>query len=575
MRAFAATPRSSQESTMNKVTIRSKLLIAFACLTLLIVGEGLFSIDRVGRVNDLSTEMEDNWLPSTQWSGALNTATGDFRISEGIHILSSSNEEMAEAEREMDRLAAAIQALEAKYERLISSPQERVVYQEYKQAWADYLASNKEILKLSRAMRNAEATATFKGKSRVAYNKMGETLDRLIQINVDGGVAASKKGDELYGNVRLMLISMIIGGGLFSVGACWMIIAGVSTPIRDMTDAMRKLASGDKTIKVPALERGDEVGSMAKALEVFKENLIESDRLRAEQEGLKARAEAERKRAMHDLANRFEATVKTVVSQVSSAATQMQGSSQALSAMAEESRAQATSVAASTEQTSANVQTVAASSEEMASSIGEITRQVGQSADIARRAADHAQTTNTTIQTLAEQAKGIGDVVQLINSIASQTNLLALNATIEAARAGEAGKGFAVVASEVKNLANQTAKATEEISAQINAMQQATGGAVTAITEITHTIGEINEIATTIAAAIEEQDAATREIARNVQQAAQGTQEISTNIVGVQHAAEGTGKAASEVLEAARELFRDSEKLSSEVDRFIQQVRSA
>lgn len=560
---------------MNNITIRSKLLIAFICLTVFIIGEGLFAVDRVGRVNDLSTDLDANWLPSTRWTGGIQYATARFRIAESRHILSTDDSEMTAVERELEQRATALKDVEAKYEPLISSPQERAAYQEYKHAWADYTMINKDIVALSRQNKNAEATAIFKGKSRDAYERASGALDRLIQINVDGGAAASKQGDELYDNVRLMLIGIMIGGGLFSALACWTIISGVSTPIRGMTDAMRKLAGGDKAIKVPALERGDEVGSMAKALEVFKENLIESDRLRAEQEEQKARAEAERKRMMQDLANQFEATVKTVVSQVSSAATQMQGSSQALSSMAEESQAQATSVAASTEQTSANVQTVSASSEEMASSIGEITRQVGQSADIARRAAEHAQTTNTTIQTLADQARGIGDVVQLINSIAAQTNLLALNATIEAARAGEAGKGFAVVASEVKNLATQTARATEEISAQITAMQQATGGAVGAITEITHTIGEINQIATTIAAAIEEQDAATREIARNVQQAAQGTQEISTNIVSVQHAAEGTGKAASEVLEAARELFRDSEKLSSEVDRFIQQVRSA
>ncbi|HYD32419.1 MAG TPA: methyl-accepting chemotaxis protein [Azospirillaceae bacterium] len=194
---------------------------------------------------------------------------------------------------------------------------------------------------------------------------------------------------------------------------------------------------------------------------------------------------------------------------------------------------------------------------------------------IARTASERAQVTNVTIQSLADQARNIGEVVELINGIASQTNLLALNATIEAARAGEAGKGFAVVASEVKNLANQTAKATEDISSQIAAMQQATGQAVDAIMEITHTIGEINEISTTIAAAVEEQDAATKEIARNVQQASSGTQEISTNIVGVQQVASGTGKAASQVLEAARELSHQSENLSHEVDRFIHQVRAS
>ena len=300
-----------------------------------------------------------------------------------------------------------------------------------------------------------------------------------------------------------------------------------------------------------------------------------AETLALEQRETQERNVVERKRLMNDLADRFEATVKTVVSQVSLAATQMQGSSQTLAAMADDSRTQATSVAVSTEQTSANVQTVAASSDEMASSIGEITRRVNESATMSRRAADSAQATDSTIRTLAEQARSIGDVVQLINSIASQTNLLALNATIEAARAGEAGKGFAVVASEVKDLASQTARATDEIAAQILAMQQATGGAVDAISEITRVVADLNRIAATVAEAIEMQDTATREIARNVQQAARGTQEISVNIVGVRRVAEGTGQAATEVQEAAQELFRDSEKLSLEVERFIRQVRAA
>jgi len=349
----------------------------------------------------------------------------------------------------------------------------------------------------------------------------------------------------------------------------------IGSTVRALAGKMEALAAGNLSIDFPEARRGDELGAMGRAVQVFKDNRLETDRLRSEQEAQKSRSEAERKRLMNDLATHFEGTVKAVVSQVSSAATQMQGNSQALSASAEEGRAQATSVAATTEQTSANVQTVAASSEQMAASIGEITRQVNDSAVIARRAAEHAETTNATIQALAEQARTIGDVVQLINSIASQTNLLALNATIEAARAGEAGKGFAVVASEVKNLANQTAKATEDISAQIGAMQQATGSAVGAISEITRTIGEINQISTTIAAAIEEQDAATREIARNIQQAAEGTQEISLNIGGVQQAAEGTGKAAVDVLTAAQELLDNSRQLSSEVDQYLNQVRAA
>ncbi len=388
------------------------------------------------------------------------------------------------------------------------------------------------------------------------------------------GIYVDDVSDTFWRQVKILgmigaAILLVTGLGAFAI------TRGVTNPLKTISERMRKLADGRLDTEIPFTDQKDEIGLMAATIQVFKENLNDSDRLRAGQEEQKVRNEAERKRMMHDLANQFEATVKSVVSQVFSAATRMQENAQGLSSMAQESQAQATSVAASTEQTSVNVHTVSLSSEALAGSIGDITRQVNESAMIARRASEYAHTTNATIQTLADQARSIGDVVQLINSIASQTNLLALNATIEAARAGEAGKGFAVVASEVKNLANQTAKATEDISAQISAMQQATGGAVGAITEITNTIADINQIAGSVAAAIEEQNTATREIASNVQQATQGTQEISTNILGLQHAAEGTGKAAAEVLGASRELFRDSEKLSQDVDRFIQQVRNA
>ncbi|NYZ11627.1 HAMP domain-containing protein [Azospirillum sp. RWY-5-1] len=421
-----------------------------------------------------------------------------------------------------------------------------------------------------------EAAAIYREDGRPLVVGVFDIAAKLSdEVNADVETASKDVSEATrqaeFRSFVVVAIMLGLGAGLSVVIA----VVGIRRPLTALGAVMERLAQGDATVEIAGRDRGDEIGSMARTVEVFKENLLHNRQMEQEAKAAEIRAEAERKRLMHDLATQFEATVKGVVSQVSAAADQMQGSSQTLSSMAEEGRAQATAVAAATEQTSANVQTVASSAEEMASSIGEITRQVNESATIARRAADHAQATNTTIQSLAEQAKSIGDVVQLINSIASQTNLLALNATIEAARAGEAGKGFAVVASEVKNLATQTGKATEEISAQISAMQQATGSAVGAISEITTTIGDINQIATAIAAAIEEQDAATREIARNVQQAARGTEEISSNIANVQRAAEGTGKAAEEVLGTARELFHDSERLSQEVDRFIQQVRAA
>jgi len=290
---------------------------------------------------------------------------------------------------------------------------------------------------------------------------------------------------------------VLLGIGLALAGAIALLTArAIVNPIAGMTGAMQKLAGGDKTVEVPAKTRTDEIGTMAAAVQVFKDNMIEAERLRGEQEAMKKRAEAEQRAAMHKLADEFEASVKGVVQTVASSSTQLQSTAQSMSATAEETSRQATAVAAASEQASTNVQTVASAAEELSSSIAEISRQVSESTKIAGSAAEEASRTNVQIKGLAEAAQKIGDVVKLISDIAAQTNLLALNATIEAARAGEAGKGFAVVASEVKSLATQTAKATEEISAKVAEMQTATGQSVQAIDGITGTIGRINEVAT-------------------------------------------------------------------------------
>ena len=396
-----------------------------------------------------------------------------------------------------------------------------------------------------------------------------------IQTSVSADQAALR-ADAIGAAGMAETVALVLTPAALMLGAlfAWGIGRGVSRPVVAMTAAMAKLADGDTAAEVPAAGRRDEIGRMAAAVQVFKEGLLRTRAMEEEVRRSQEQAEVEKRNALRRMADDFEASVRGVVAQVSSAAGHMRDNSRQLTEMAEDGRSRAAMVMAAAEQTSANVQTVAASAEQMTSSIGEISRRVGEATQVAQRASSRAEETTRSIQVLAEQAKGIGDVVQLINSIASQTNLLALNATIEAARAGEAGKGFAVVAQEVKNLANQTAKATEEISAQITGMQQATGGAVDSIGEIAAVVDQINEISTTIAAAVEEQDAATREIARNVQQAAVGTMEISRTMGGVQEMAEGTGSAAKEALTAADGLFRDSERLSTEVDRFIRQVRA-
>ncbi|MDR3517523.1 MAG: CHASE3 domain-containing protein [Azospirillaceae bacterium] len=369
-----------------------------------------------------------------------------------------------------------------------------------------------------------------------------------------------------------------IGGGIIAVAAAVFLalalVRMIAQPIAGMTHAMTVLANGDKSVEIPARDRRDELGAMAKAVDVFKTNMIHAEQLELEQRA-EHEVKARRAETVAILAKDFDASIGRVVTAVSSAATQMQTTAASMSTTAEETERQATTVAAAAEQASSNVQTVAVASEELAASIHEIGRQVTESSRIAADAVGEAARTNALVQGLVAAAGKIGDVVNLISDVASQTNLLALNATIEAARAGDAGKGFAVVANEVKSLANQTAKATEEISSQIASVQNATKEAVTAIQGIGGTIGQISEIASAIAAAVEEQGAATQEIARNVQQASAGTRDVSSNIIGVQQAAGATGVAANQVLGAAGELSAQSKVLAEQVNSFLANIRTA
>ena len=398
---------------------------------------------------------------------------------------------------------------------------------------------------------------------------LAEMQDEIAAQQKETSIALNKSADE----ASWRAFSMGTGSAIVLVLFLFVVGRTITVPIEELTRVMGKLAEGDLDAEVET-DRGDELGRMAAAVQVFKDNAGEKIRLEREQEAAKLRTEEEKRQSMLEMADRFERQVKQVVDGVSSSATEMQATAQQMSTTAEETTRQSASVATASDEATANVQTVAATAEELSASIAEIGRQVNQSAKIAANAVEEAETTNDTVQGLAAAASKIGEVVELINNIAGQTNLLALNATIEAARAGEAGKGFAVVAGEVKNLANQTAKATQDISDQILAIQTETNDAVGAIERIRDVITEVNEIATTIATAVEQQGVSTQEIARNVQQAARGTQDVNQNIESVSRAASETGSAASQVLSASQDMSRQAEGLRSEVDRFLREVRA-
>ena len=407
---------------------------------------------------------------------------------------------------------------------------------------------------------------------------VGDSIAREAEQLTEASVGAQKSLgmatgaflDKARGGMVLAsLVAVVLG-----LATALLIGRGLSRPVVAMTDRMTRLAGGDRSVDIPGLDRADEIGGMAKALQVFKDSLIESDRL-AEAQRADHAAQRGRGERIDRLTQEFDRLVLQALGRVSAAATQLQATAQTMSATAEQTTRQADAVASASHEATGNVETVAAATEELTASISEIGRQVAESTRIAGQAVTTAEKTDGTVRGLVDAAQRIGEVVQLITDIASQTNLLALNATIEAARAGEAGKGFAVVASEVKNLASQTAKATEEIGSQIAGIQEISRQAAGAIAEIGRVIAEINHISTTIAAAVEEQGAATKEISRNVQQAARGTQQVSGNIAGVSEAAASTGDASREVLTAADGLNHEATDLRGFVSRFLADMRAA
>jgi methyl-accepting chemotaxis protein len=559
------------------LSIRAKITTVVSFLLIVLVAVGLFAVTRMQAINANAVDIQTSWLPSVRALSALKTGVYSYRSAIRAHLLAKTAEGKATVEKRVEIQLDANNKLRRTYEKYITSPEERALYDAWSKQWDIYEPMAQKVLALSRRDIGRSPDEAIE-LNEVEVHPFGQKADGLlnkdIELNDAGADEAGKTATETY-NSAFMFVMITLGLALtIGAGLAIYLVRDVSRGIASIVTPMQALGRGDLATVVPHQGEKNEIGSIADTLEVFKQALI-AKKAADEAAAQDANAKIERGHRVDGITRDFESMIGEIVETVSSASTELEASATTLSATAERSEKLTTMVSAASEEASTNVQSVASATEEMTSSVNEISRRVQESASIASQAVDQARKTNDRVGELAKAAARIGDVVELINTIAGQTNLLALNATIEAARAGDAGRGFAVVASEVKALAEQTAKATGEISQQIAGIQSATGDSVAAIKEIGDTIGRMSEISSTIASAVEEQGAATQEISRNVQQAARGTQQVSSNISDVQRGASETGTASSQVLSAAQSLSRDSTRLKSEVSKFLTTVRAA
>jgi methyl-accepting chemotaxis protein len=567
-------------SLLARVKIMTKILAVIMLLAAVAAGTSWLGIRAMSSMNDDAETM------ASTAKRALEAA----RASTSLITLSSAEFQVALDPRPENRAIVhklvdeQIKLFKERVEDFSKTRDEktRAMMPAIKEAMAAYEKDMEKTLRLADETRDVqlseqvERLRTSAMSSQVAAVKLRAEL-RAAAEQLDNRVNEfAKQASEEYlaTSNQLMIVAAI--GIILGVLAGYLIAqSGIVKPINLLKSVMEAFAHNKLTAEVPGTDRRDELGDIARTVEVFKKNGLEVERMRADQLVTEKRNTEQRKADMYKLADDFEGAVGEIIETVSSASTELEASASTLTSTAERAQELTTMVAAASEEASTNVQSVASATEELTSSVNEISRQVQESARMAGEAVDQARKTNDRVGELSKAAARIGDVVELINTIAGQTNLLALNATIEAARAGEAGRGFAVVASEVKALAEQTAKATGEIGQQISGIQAATQESVGAIKEISGTIERLSEISSTIAAAVEEQGAATQEISRNVQQAALGTQQVSSNITDVQRGASETGSASSQVLSAAQSLSGDSNRLKLEVGKFLHSVRAA
>ncbi|MFP5516180.1 MAG: methyl-accepting chemotaxis protein [Alphaproteobacteria bacterium] len=557
-----------------RLTIRAKIIVAVLGTVVMAGTFGLFTLSRLEILNNAAETMRSRSLPATQLAGRLTSAAQSHRIAEAAYALATNEMQVNQAEKGWADAVAEITARRQEAGTRFTAGEGAARLTAFDEAWTVYAAAADRVRAQARDGNAQSAASIFKRPSAVAFARVQEALDALVDGTMADAGAVADQGAEVYNSAHGMVLGGVTLCTLLALGFGVVLVRGISRPILDVASSLERLAARDFSANFEEGRR-DEIGRMATAARVFRDTMLDTERLQQEQERLKAAAAEERRRELRTLADGFEATVKRLVEALSASTAEMAAASTAMAEGAAETARHSDAVSSAAGRASANVDSVAAATAELSASFAGIASLVADSAGIAADATRDAERGTAVMGSLAEAAEEIGKVVDMISGIAGQTNLLALNATIEAARAGEAGKGFAVVASEVKQLAGQTAKATAEIQARIAEIQTASGTAVDTIGAVTRTIARINEIAAEVAAAVEQQSAAVGEIAANIQDAADGTRSVSDNIAAVTAAAASAEQASGAMVRSVDTVTGDAGRMRQEVDGFLGALRAS